>query len=430
MYNIPATEWPLFGSVFYLWATENLQNAWEKGEHRYSDQAPAQYAKKTIEACKNMLMDPVHHTWVKKHWGENYMHRENVFFRSLLIAGLTSYENLTHSGKYIAFLKDQCDTLAEDLDASPYGILYDYPGECYPIDVFAAVAWIKKADRVTGADHSAFFARELRAFQGKRLDKHGLIPWLVDPETGAKLQADSRGIINTHILTFAPDLYPEAAEKWYKIFEEQFWQKKWYGEGWREFYRDTPNSNWTFDIDSGPIIGGFSPAGNAFGFAAAERNGRIDQAYILASQVLTSTWPLPDGRLLGCRALSEKNAPYLGECGILWQLTVTPPEGKKVVKGGYWGGGAYLGLTICFGVFTLVLTSVLLKMRSLRKLSTEKLENRDWRPQLIAWWILLSAGIVSAFFNILISLFCLLALTILPRFNRKRLQEGDNPNNS
>src|ERR1041385_4510710 len=28
--NISGTEWPLFGSVFYLWATESLQEAWEK----------------------------------------------------------------------------------------------------------------------------------------------------------------------------------------------------------------------------------------------------------------------------------------------------------------------------------------------------------------------------------------------------------------
>ncbi|MHC4623410.1 MAG: hypothetical protein ACYS4W_05855 [Planctomycetota bacterium] len=27
--NISGTEWPLFGSVFYLWAVESLQQAWE-----------------------------------------------------------------------------------------------------------------------------------------------------------------------------------------------------------------------------------------------------------------------------------------------------------------------------------------------------------------------------------------------------------------
>src|SRR3989339_1567727 len=35
--NDPATEWPLFGSVFYLWSTENLQKAWKAGDRSYSD---------------------------------------------------------------------------------------------------------------------------------------------------------------------------------------------------------------------------------------------------------------------------------------------------------------------------------------------------------------------------------------------------------
>src|SRR5688572_28017965 len=28
--DISGTEWPLFGSVFYLWATEAIQEGWEK----------------------------------------------------------------------------------------------------------------------------------------------------------------------------------------------------------------------------------------------------------------------------------------------------------------------------------------------------------------------------------------------------------------
>jgi hypothetical protein len=101
--NVPATEWPLFGSVFYLWATEHLQEAWENGNRSHSEIAPVVYAKDTIEACKDLLLDPVHHTWVRTHWGDDYMHDQNVFFRSLIIAGLTSYEKLTQSGKYILF---------------------------------------------------------------------------------------------------------------------------------------------------------------------------------------------------------------------------------------------------------------------------------------------------------------------------------------
>ena len=31
--DISGTEWPLFGSVFYLWGIDNLQTAWNAGDH-------------------------------------------------------------------------------------------------------------------------------------------------------------------------------------------------------------------------------------------------------------------------------------------------------------------------------------------------------------------------------------------------------------
>lgn len=414
--NVPATEWPLFGCVFYLWSTENLQEAWENGDRSYSEVAPKVYAQETIEACKDLLLDPVHHTWVKKHWGDDYMHDQNVFFRSLLIAGLTSYEKLTENGKYIHLLIDQCDTLSAELDASPHGVLYDYPNECYPIDVFAAVAWIKMADEVTGKDHSKFIKRELRAFHPPYLDKHGMIPWLVDPQTAKQYGDGSRGIINSHVLIFAHEIYPEEGKKWYDLYEKHFWQKSWYGEGWREFYRDRPNSEWTFDVDSGPIIGGFSPAANAFGVASARVNGRMDHAYTLVTQILTASWPLPDGRLLGARLLSDwEHAPYLGETGILWQLSITAPEGMKKVKGGNIAGSIYLiGFAFYFGISLLVFAALFLRILRFRKSPDREYQNI--KLQFILWSSCLIAGGTLIFINPLCALIMLLIQNYFPRF--------------
>ena len=241
------------------------------------------------------------------------------------------------------------NTLAAELDASPHGVLYDYPGECYPIDVFAAVAWIRRAGELTGTDHSAFVARQRRAFEGERLDRNGLIPWLVDPSTGEQFEA-SRGIVNSHILIFCRELYPDLAGAWYERHEQYFWQEKWWGAGFREFYRDRPGSEWTYDVDAGPIIGGFSPSASGFGLAAARVNGRLDHAYTLGAQLLAVSWPLPDGRLLTPRLVSDwDHAPYLGELAVLWQLTETPDEGVRIVTGGSLAGSVYLALAVYFG---------------------------------------------------------------------------------
>ena len=68
--DISGTEWPLFGSVFYLWATESLQDAWEK-DHSSSVVAPNVYAKGAIEAAASLVIDPTQANWVKIHWGTN-----------------------------------------------------------------------------------------------------------------------------------------------------------------------------------------------------------------------------------------------------------------------------------------------------------------------------------------------------------------------
>jgi hypothetical protein len=80
--NIPGTEWPLFGSVFYLWGIENLQTAWEAGDRRLNIE-PRVFAREGIIAASELVIDPKHASWVKKHWGRDYLHRQNVFYRTV-----------------------------------------------------------------------------------------------------------------------------------------------------------------------------------------------------------------------------------------------------------------------------------------------------------------------------------------------------------
>ena len=397
LYDIPSTEWPMFGSVYYLWATEALQRAWEE-DKSLSPEAPRVYARKTIEAAVDLILDPVHHTWVKTHWGEDYMHNENVFFRSLIIAGLTSHETLIGDGKHIDLLRDQTDSLAAELDASPHGVLEDYPNECYPIDVLSAIACIRRADKVLGTDHSEFVARAVRGFEGKMLDKRGLIPYLVDDETG-RLFGPSRGVGNSYILIFAPELWPARALEWYKRYEEHFWQTKWWAAGFREYPKELEaefahymSGRTLYDVDAGPIIAGFSPAANAFGLAGAKVNGRLDHAYTLGTQVIAATWPLPDGSLLGPRILSSQgHAPYLGEACMLFFLAQRPHPGVEITTGGHKPACVYLGLLFYLGTGTLILFAAFRSVRKWRR-------NREIAAapfagcQLAAWTMLLVGG--------------------------------------
>ena len=74
----------LFSDRFYLMATEICRRM-EKDN--YFRKRPMFTGEKQSRLILSWI---AHHTWVRKHWGENYMHRENVF-GSLIIAGLSSY---------------------------------------------------------------------------------------------------------------------------------------------------------------------------------------------------------------------------------------------------------------------------------------------------------------------------------------------------
>ena len=183
--DISGTEWPLFGSVFYLWGIENLQTAWESGDHTQPE--PRVFAKDAIIAASELVIDPKHASWVKKHWGEDYLHRENVFYRMLVIAALTSREKLLHDGAHMDMLRDQVETFAKELDASKTGLLDDYPGECYPGDVMAAAHVHQKRGRRSGDRPLQVCQPGLAGVHRNRATRHQLPPYSASSGNGSNL---------------------------------------------------------------------------------------------------------------------------------------------------------------------------------------------------------------------------------------------------
>jgi hypothetical protein len=374
LHDVPTTEWPMFTAAFYLMATENLVNEWEStgGE----GPSPLSYSRAAVDASKDLLVDPSHHAWVRTHWGDDYLHQENVFFRGLLIAGLTSYHQVTGDESVLPMLRDQAETLSADLDASKLGVLDDYPGECYPIDVLATIAFIRHSDRSTGRDSSEFVARSLRAFEGDGLDDLGMVPFRVDLPSGAHVQP-GRGIGNSWIGTFSAEAYGiERSREWYALHEAHFWQDRGWAEGFREWRRGS-EAEWGFEIDAGPVLDGFGTAASAFGIGAARAHGRFDHAYSLSGQMAAASWTLPDGTLLLPRLVSHaSDAPYLGEAGILYFLTVQPATEVQLAQDYVPAMGipplARIGLLVYFGVPALAWWSYLSRRRRERKAPATK----------------------------------------------------------
>ncbi len=419
--NISGTEWPVFGSVFYLWATEALQEAFDENP-TLARSAPRDYARGAIEAAAALVADPNHASWVREHWGDAYLEKENLFYRMLLISGLTSYQKLCGDTKYEDLLRKQVQSLASELDQSPYGLLDDYPGQCYPIDILPAIAAIRRADVILGTDHAEFVARAIRGFQETRLDKDtGLPAYVADSKTG-RAKDSARGVGLSFMLIWAPELWPETARQWYAKYEQQFWQQGRWLAGFREFPKDIHVGRFAYaDVDAGPVVSGYGAAACAFGIGAARAMGRFDHAYVLASQAMVGSWPLPNGTLLGPRLLSNlSNAPYLGEAAMLFALTRVPVYPAKVAERSNLPWSVYVGILLlfCLGAYELIAT--IYKMRRWHK-RRDKLYVPAPVVQFSAWLVLMIAAILIWIeLSVYVGLLILLIAQLIPFRLKKR----------
>lgn len=413
--DISGTEWPVFGSVFYLWATESLQEAYEENP-RLASSAPKDYARGAIEAVAALVTDPNHASWVKQHWGDDYLEKENLFYRMLLIAGSTSYQKLTGDDKYEELLRTQVELLAKELDKSQYGLLDDYPGQCYPVDIVPAIAMIRRADAVLGTDHSKFAARAIRGFQGNVLDTDtGLPAYIADSRTG-KGWDSARGVGLSFMLIWVPELWPQTANEWYAKYEEHFWQRGRWLAGFREFPRGVNPGGLLFvEVDAGPVVAGYGAAACAFGIGAARAMGRFDHSYLLATQAIVGSWPLPNGTLLGPRVLSNlSDAPYLGEAAVLFALTRRPVGPVLASERGKLPWLVYAGILFLICVGTYEVTATVRKLRRWKK-HHDSFSVPYPNVQVWIWLILIfSALLIWTIINAYVGFVILIAAQLIP----------------
>lgn len=317
--NVAATEWPMFGSVFYLLTAEEIQCTLGQRNDQEAEDISRELLK-GAEAAVRIVVDPTTATWVHKKWGSSYLTKENVFYRMLLIMGLSSYERITHKTTYRELLTAQSTSLAQELLGMNYHLLDDYPGECYPNDVVWAVAAILRTDQLIGTDHSPLADKLMEVLNTVSLSDEVLPAFRVNSKTGVPI-IPSRGSGNSGILIFAPVLNRKLAQRWYHQYEKHFWQDNGFLIGYREFSRGSPVSSFQ-DVDSGPVVWGFGSVATAFGIGAARSLGRFDHAIPLTLETVICSWPTPFGfaipSFMGWMAV---NASPLGEVALLFSMT-------------------------------------------------------------------------------------------------------------
>jgi hypothetical protein len=310
--DIPATEWPMFGAVFFIITAEDLQKQGKIDTSRG-------IVREGVEKAAQIVASPMTATWVKTKWGNGYLEKENVFYRMLLIMGLSSYEKLTGGTQYHALMSQQRVALAEELAAAKLHLRDDYPGECYPADMLWAVAAIQRAARLDKACHDNLAKSLIADFDGPLKAAEGLPAFQANSKSGRIMQG-ARGCGNSGILLFASELNPAVARRWYESYEKNFWKDLGWGIGFTEMPLDSHEK--LMDVDSGPVVCGIGSVSSAFGIGAAKIVGRIDHAAPLTTEIVACSWPTPFGFLVpGLMGRMAVKSWSLGEVALLFSMT-------------------------------------------------------------------------------------------------------------
>ena len=321
-HDVAATEWPMFGSVFFLLAVQDAETL-QPGLFSASSKI-----RRAVEAAAAIVADPVTATWVRRQWGDGYLVRENAFYRSLLLHGLTAHARITGDTRHHELLRAQVCSLKNELLAAPFHLLDDYPGQCWPVDVLWAVAGIRRAAALLGEPVDDLPQIFMETVNARLLDDSGTPASMADARTG-RPTAPARGVSNSGLLLFAADLDAPITAKWYDAYARGFWQDNAWFSGFREMAKGGPDD--FQDVDSGPVIQGVGAAASAFGIGAALRAGRVDQAAPMTLQGVAVSWPTPFGFLVpGLMGKVAMDGWPMAESALLFAWTRPSPEAPVV----------------------------------------------------------------------------------------------------
>lgn len=344
MEDVAATEWPMFGSVFFLVTADDLQRQGLIEARRGRMRA-------AVDRARDVIVSPETATWVKRKCGDGYLVREDVFYRMLLILGLSSYERITGDATHRALMSAQRCGLSAELEQARFHVLDDYPGECWPNDVLWSVAAMQRAAALEGGSHAALARSLVQALDGP-LSVQGLPAFRVDKETG-RVWEQPRGCGNSGILSMAAELDPQAAARWFRLHEARFWKQNAWLAGFTELPRGS--SARFSDVDSGPVLFEFGSVASAFGIGAANACGRPDRAAVLTMEAVACSWPTPFGFLVpSAMGYVAVGGGCLAESALLFSMTRPNRTGAATPFAGpvplvVWGLSlAYLGLGAWF----------------------------------------------------------------------------------
>lgn len=216
----------------------------------------------------------------------------------------------------VAGFRTDCARLADALDRSPTPFLASYRDMAWPGDNAVGVAALALHDRLFPPAHGETISRWREAARARLDPEYGVMSHAADAETGAPRDG-VRGSSLALVSRLLAEATPEFAAEEYAALRRTFVARPLGIPGVREY---PPGRGGVIDVDSGPLILGFSGPALVVGAAAARAHGDEALARHLFSVVEVSGLPF---EFFGRRVYAFGLLP-VGDAFIAWARS-TPP---------------------------------------------------------------------------------------------------------
>ncbi len=210
--------------------------------------------------------------------------------------------------------------LQRRLRASPIALLETYPGEVYPVDNCAVIGSLGLHALVSGTDYGAYPpAHWARILRERYVDREtGLLIQAVTPINGTPVDAP-RGSGTCFGLYFIAFADPALSRDLYHAVKRELAGTLFGFGGVREYPRS--HAGGIGDIDSGPVVFGFSTSGTGFFLSGCRMYG--DRAFFTRLYSTAVLCGAP--HVMGDRLTFVSGGP-LGNAILFAMLTAQPPK--------------------------------------------------------------------------------------------------------
>jgi len=239
----------------------------------------------------------------------------SLYLRSVVLRAFGRDDpSLLDFGRY----EQDCEEFAAALRACESPYLPSYPGAVWPADTGVGVAALAIGEPVLGYRHRSLIARWVESVRRRVDPGSGAIPHSAGALDGMPV-GGPRGESLALLACVLADVDRTLAREQYDALRRDFVAYHWGVPGVREYPRGVEGRG---DIDSGPVVLGFSGPATVVGAAAAIRNGDQDLATTLLSAIEGVGLPI---EIAGRRRYAGGLLP-VGDAFLAWARTVPPGD--------------------------------------------------------------------------------------------------------